>query len=242
LHALELGIAGIVLITLLVQTVVWRGTTYAVDADAISIRSGLLVRQTRHLRLDRLQAVDVVRPLAARVLRLTELRIEVAGAGKSRVSLRYLSAAEAEALRAQILGLSHGVEGIAVTAPALVEPFYVVPNAHVLGGFLLSHPLVVLVIPVGIVAWLVGFVTAATFGGLAGGGVVGARIGAPRDGLGQLPHQRCTRRVAPEPWAARHPRADGPARPRARRVDRAAAAVARVRLGASRGDDRRLRP
>ncbi len=167
----ELGIAAIVVATLVLQTIVWRVTTFAVDADAVSIRSGLLVRQTRHLRLDRLQAVDVVRPLAARVLGLTELRIEVAGAGRSRVSLRYLSAADAEEVRAQILRLASGAgprEGLAaVVAPTPGEPFFVVPNPLVLGGFLLSHPLVVLAIPLGILAWLAGFVTAATFGGLA---------------------------------------------------------------------------
>jgi putative membrane protein len=175
LREVELGIGVILVATLLLQAIVWRVTTFAVDPSAVSVRSGVLVRQTRHLRLDRLQAVDVVRPLAARVLGLTELRIEVAGAGRSRVSLRYLARADAEAVRAQILGLAAGARAGAgpppVVAPAPGAPFYVVPNGLVLGGFLLSHPLVVLALPLGLVAWLAGFVTAATFGGLAAAGL-----------------------------------------------------------------------
>jgi putative membrane protein len=163
---LALGIGGIVIVTLVVQAIAWRLTTFAVDATAVSIRGGLLVRQARSLRLDRIQAVDVVRPLAARVLGLTELRIEVAGAGQSRVSLRYLAQADADAVRDRILALARG-DAQPLPAEAAGAPFYVVPNGMVFGSFLLSHPLVVLAIPAAAVAWLLGFLTAAAFGGLA---------------------------------------------------------------------------
>ncbi|MDQ1723060.1 MAG: putative rane protein, partial [Frankiaceae bacterium] len=167
---LALGIGGIVIVTLVVQAIAWRLTTFAVDATAVSIRGGLLVRQARSLRLDRIQAVDVVRPLAARVLGLTELRIEVAGAGRSRVSLRYLAQADADAVRDRILALARG-DAQPMPAEAVGAPFYVVPNGMVFGSFLLSHPLVVLAIPAAVVAWLLGFLTAAAFGGLAAVGL-----------------------------------------------------------------------
>ena len=163
---LAVGIGGIVVVTLVVQAIAWRLTTFAVDETAVSIRGGLLVRQARSLRLDRIQAVDIVRPLAARVLGLTELRIEVAGAGRSRVSLRYLAQADADAVRDRILSLSRGGTEARPAATAAAA-FYVVPNRMVLGSFLLSHPLVVLAIPAAIAAWLLGFLTAAAFGGLA---------------------------------------------------------------------------
>ena len=167
---LALGIGGIVVVTLVVQAVAWRLTTFAVDATAVSLRGGLLVRQSRSARLDRIQAVDIVRPLAARVLGLTELRIEVAGAGHSRVSLRYLAQADADAVRERILSLSRpGAPQLPVST--MGATFYVVPNRMVFGSFLLSHPLLVLAIPAAIVAWILGFLTAAAFGGLAAVGL-----------------------------------------------------------------------
>ncbi|MCU1678502.1 MAG: rane-flanked domain [Frankiales bacterium] len=164
---LALGIGGIVLVTLLVQVIAWRITTFAVDGAAVSVRGGLLVRQSRHLRLDRIQAVDVVRPLAARILGLSELRLEVAGAGASRVALRYLTRDDAEAVRARILSLAAGERAPEPMVVQADRPFYVVPNGLVLGSYLLSHPLVVLAIPVGLVLWQLGLLAAAAFGGFA---------------------------------------------------------------------------
>ncbi|MHB1491567.1 MAG: PH domain-containing protein, partial [Cellulomonas sp.] len=40
----------------------WRMTSYAIDEQAVHLRSGILLRQRRQARLDRLQAVDVVKP------------------------------------------------------------------------------------------------------------------------------------------------------------------------------------
>ncbi len=51
----------------------------------------MLFRRSRRVRLDRLQAVDVVRPLVARALGLAELRLEVAGGSSSEAPLAYLS-------------------------------------------------------------------------------------------------------------------------------------------------------
>lgn len=45
--------------------VAWRVNEYKVTVDAVHQRKGLLFRQQRQARLDRLQAVDVVQPLLA---------------------------------------------------------------------------------------------------------------------------------------------------------------------------------
>ena len=45
----------------------WWFTRYGVDGDALRIDSGIFERRSRRVRLDRLQAVDVVRPLAGRL-------------------------------------------------------------------------------------------------------------------------------------------------------------------------------
>ncbi|MBO0901342.1 PH domain-containing protein [Cellulomonas sp. zg-ZUI22] len=87
----------------------WRVMRYAVTDTAVHLRTGLLFRQQRQARLDRLQAVDMVQPLLARLLGLAQLNLEVAGGTGSAVQLAFLREAEAESLRAQILALAAGV-------------------------------------------------------------------------------------------------------------------------------------
>ncbi|MFW5899414.1 MAG: PH domain-containing protein, partial [Jiangellaceae bacterium] len=69
------------------------------------------------VRMDRLQAVDVVRPLAGRLLGLSELRMEVAGGGESDAPLAYLSADDAVRLRAELLARSAGIDADTPEAP-----------------------------------------------------------------------------------------------------------------------------
>jgi len=87
----------------------WRVMRYAVTDEAVHLRTGLLFRQQRQARLDRLQAVDVVQPLLARLLGLAQLNLEVAGGSGSAVQLAFLRESEATALRTQILALAAGL-------------------------------------------------------------------------------------------------------------------------------------
>jgi putative membrane protein len=87
----------------------WRVTRYAVTDEAVHLRQGIVFRQQRQARLDRLQAIDVVQPLLARLVGLSELRLEVAGGSGARVSLAFLREAEADALRAELLALAAGL-------------------------------------------------------------------------------------------------------------------------------------
>ncbi|AEG45353.1 PH domain-containing protein [Isoptericola variabilis] len=88
----------------------WRMTAYAVDDDAVHLRKGVLFRQQRHARLDRLQAVDVRQPLLARIFGLAELTLEVAGGSGSGVAIGFLKEADAQALRADLLARAAGVK------------------------------------------------------------------------------------------------------------------------------------
>ena len=72
------------------------------------------------MRLDRLQAVDVVRPLVARALGLAELRLEVAGGSSSEAPLAYLSEAAAQRLRAELLARAAGLHHETPEAPEVV--------------------------------------------------------------------------------------------------------------------------
>ncbi|WP_461023814.1 PH domain-containing protein [Thalassiella azotivora] len=87
----------------------WRMMRYQVAAEAVHLHTGVLFRQQRQARLDRLQAVDVVQPLLARLLGLSELKLEVAGGPGSEVRLAYLREAEAQRLRNTLLARAAGV-------------------------------------------------------------------------------------------------------------------------------------
>ncbi|CAO5190289.1 putative membrane protein [Frankia sp. AiPs1] len=91
----------------------WRFTRYRIDRDGLRLDTGLLMRRTRYVRLDRLQSVDIVQPLLARMVGLAILRLDLAGrerkeradsdGGDSASDLRYLSIGHAQRLRAQLL-------------------------------------------------------------------------------------------------------------------------------------------
>ncbi len=102
-------LVGIALVAVAWSFVSWRVTRFAVTDEAVHLRQGIVFRQQRQARLDRLQAVDVVQPLLARFVGLSELRLEVAGGSGSRVSLAFLRESQADALRAELLALAAGL-------------------------------------------------------------------------------------------------------------------------------------
>lgn len=121
----------------------WYFTRYQVAEGYVRVNTGFLFKQQRQARLDRVQAIDIVQPLLARIFGLAELKFEVADAGESAVRLAYLPLAQAKQLRATILARAAGV----VTGPESLEeipeaPEYVVlsvPPARLLGSLLLSE-------------------------------------------------------------------------------------------------------
>jgi putative membrane protein len=81
----------------------WLVTRWKIEGDTLRIETGLLRRDSKRLPLARIQSVDVVRPLLARVLGVSELRIRLAGSGGTDGRLAYLSEADALALRERLL-------------------------------------------------------------------------------------------------------------------------------------------
>ncbi|MEE6273602.1 PH domain-containing protein [Georgenia sp. MJ206] len=99
-----LGVVVLLLAILAVYaTLSWRMMRYAVGDDAVFLHSGILFRQQRHARLNRIQAIDVVQPLLARIFGLAQLKIETAGGTGSSVILAFLQEEEAHRLRAELL-------------------------------------------------------------------------------------------------------------------------------------------
>jgi putative membrane protein len=114
----------------------WWFTRYRIEGDDLRVDTGVLFRRTRHVRLSRLQAVDVVRPLVARFLGLAELRLEVAGGSDSEGRLAYLSEAHAQRLRAELLARAAGLHPDEPEAPEHVLVH--VPVGAIVGAVLLS--------------------------------------------------------------------------------------------------------
>src|SRR5204863_420924 len=83
----------------------------------VQLRPRVLRNRAGRVRLDRLEAVDVVRPLVARALGLAELRLEVAGGGSSEAPLAYLSEDAAQRLRAELLARAAGLHHSTPEAP-----------------------------------------------------------------------------------------------------------------------------
>ena len=114
----------------------WYFTRYRIEPDALRLDTGVLFRRSRRVRLDRLQAVDLVRPLLARLLGLAELSLEVAGGSSSEAPLAYLSERQAQELRATLLARAAGVKP---DAPEADEQVLVrVPLGALVGSILLS--------------------------------------------------------------------------------------------------------
>ncbi|MBT3153647.1 PH domain-containing protein [Streptomyces sp. CHD11] len=85
----------------------WWFTHFSVTESELRIRTGLLFRRTAHIRLERIQAIDVTQPLLARVAGVAKLRLDVIGTDK-KDELAFLGADEARVLRAELLARAAG--------------------------------------------------------------------------------------------------------------------------------------
>ena len=102
---------------LVLSSVSWWFTGYQVVNRELRIYEGLLWRRSRAIALERLQSVEVVRPLLARLTGLAELRLEVVGGSKTEAPLAFLTVSEAYQLRDQLLSLSTTEVATNVTPP-----------------------------------------------------------------------------------------------------------------------------
>ncbi|MFJ6651542.1 PH domain-containing protein [Microbacterium sp. NPDC091313] len=110
-HDLILLALGAVLAALVVLLGVfwlsWRFHTFRITGDDVEVRSGVLFRTHRRAPLDRVQGVNLTRPLVARLFGMAKL--DVVGAGSDgNVRLEYLATSHAETIRADILRLASG--------------------------------------------------------------------------------------------------------------------------------------
>ena len=99
----------------------WLVTRWRVEDDDLRIETGLLRRQSLRFPLAQVQAIDVVRPGLARLFRVAELRLRMAGSSGATARLAYVAEHEVEPLRDQLLALARGARADDA-APAGQEP------------------------------------------------------------------------------------------------------------------------
>jgi putative membrane protein len=170
-------VAGILVVTVVLSVVSWLVTGFEIVGRELRVYEGLIWRRTRSIPLERVQAIDVNRPLLARLAGVAELRIEVIGARKTEAPLAFLSVAESSTLRRHLLALAQGegatalgagapgasMPGAGAVAPVAPGPdaareradsdevpIHTVDNRHVLIANLLSPP--VLFVPFALLA------------------------------------------------------------------------------------------
>jgi putative membrane protein len=101
-----LAVGAVSTAVLLGSVVSWYVTGYHVVGRELRVHEGLLSRRTRAIPLERLQSVELVQPLLARLFGLAELRLEVVGAAKTEAPLAFLPVGDATALRERLLTLA----------------------------------------------------------------------------------------------------------------------------------------
>lgn len=106
---------GIVLIAGLAGLITWYFTKFVIDDTEVRIETGFLHKTSKKVMIERIQSVDIIQPLAARIFQVAELRIEV-GAGDSTIKLRYLTRTKASQLRDFLLARAHGQQATIATS------------------------------------------------------------------------------------------------------------------------------
>ncbi|HEV8180260.1 MAG TPA: PH domain-containing protein [Gaiellaceae bacterium] len=99
----------------------WLVTRWRIEGDDLHLETGLLRRQSVRFPLSQVQAIDVVRPGLARMFRVAELRLRMAGASGATARLAYLPEREVEPLRDRLLGLARGAHADQPVAESAAE-------------------------------------------------------------------------------------------------------------------------
>lgn len=100
----------------------WRMHTFRVTPEAVEVRSGILFRSHRSARLDRIQGINITRPVFARLFGAAKLEVQVAGQSGN-MQLAYLGSSLTDGLRRDILRLASGARATkSGPAPAVALP------------------------------------------------------------------------------------------------------------------------
>ena len=147
----------------------WRFSRFRVADTLIELRTGVLFRQHRQVRFDRIQAVDLGRPLLARLTGLSEVVVQSAGGKDSHLKLSFLTDAQAQQVREQLMVLAGRSDEVTPASsgaapawggaqltdedyadlpapPPVGQPVLAIPNSRILQSILYSGPGLVIVL------------------------------------------------------------------------------------------------
>ena len=130
----DLGIAGVLLA---LGVISWLVTRWRVEGGDLRIETGLIRRRSSRFPLRKIQAIDTVRPVLARIFGLAELRLRM-GSTSSSGRLAYMTVHEADRLRDQLLALARA-DAPPVLSPAEETVLVTVPPARLLWSILLTR-------------------------------------------------------------------------------------------------------
>ena len=100
----------------------WRRFRYRLDDSDIRVERGLLNRTARAVPYERIQDVSLEQSLVPRLFGMVDVKFETGAGGKDEIRIRYVSAAEAEALREAVRAHKSGIVSEAGEAAPTEEP------------------------------------------------------------------------------------------------------------------------
>lgn len=109
---LGLIIVGVLLLIVVIavfNVLGYRATTFRVTHEAVEMRTGVLNKQHRIARLDRVQDIVIVRPFLPGLFGVAQAEVGLAG-DESKFALSFLKSTEVDALRAVILQRASGAK------------------------------------------------------------------------------------------------------------------------------------
>ena len=133
---------GVVVIAL--GAISWLVTRWRVEGGDLRIETGVIRRSSLRFPLAQIQAIDVVRPILARLLGMSELRLRMGGSAGAHGRLAYLGAGHANAVREQLLSLSRGVT--VESKPAVERRILSVPVGRLLGSIVLGPAMIIVIV------------------------------------------------------------------------------------------------
>ena len=117
------SIAAMIAFSALFTWIAWRHFRYRVGDDDIRVERGLFSRTARSVPYERIQDVSLEQKLVPRLFGMVDVKFETGAGGKEEVRIRYVAAAEAEALRETVRARkSDEVVAAGEPAPPVEEP------------------------------------------------------------------------------------------------------------------------
>jgi putative membrane protein len=107
--------------TALFTYIAWRHFRYRLGDSDIRVERGLFSRTARSVPYERIQDVSLEQKLVPRLFGMVDVKFETGAGGKEEVRIRYVTAAEAEALRETVRAHKSG-EAVAPGQPTVALP------------------------------------------------------------------------------------------------------------------------